>query len=843
MATLDHDPARSGSTAPPPASQYEALRHVATALANGADPASVFGLVAEGAAHLAEADGCGVVRFDQDGRGRLVGRWSRPGVVAGDVPSVVPLDGASAVAKVYRTGAPVRVFDYGDLADERARYLASIYRTGVAVPVRLGAGVWGAVAVGVTRADALPTDTEERLADFAELVALAVASPDPRSREGIEVLLDTLLSSAPVGLAFFDRDLRFVRVNQALAQINGRPVEEHIGRTIKELDEESSDGLGALLAQVRDEGSAILGVETKGETPAQPGVPRTWLASYYPVRSDHGGVLGVGAVVVEITEAKRSAEELRRERDYSAALIEAMQDGLAVATPDGTLIDVNHRFCEMTGFKSAELVGCSPPYPYWPDGAARTSVEAAFTRALDGHTGEHDLAFRRHDGQPLPVVVAHAPLRDADGQLRGFVATVRDVTQKRRADEERSQLLAAERAARDRTELLQTVTASLSTALTPDQVLDVAVGPGFDAVGAPRGTVMLVDGDVLVPARTGDLQTDGIGAPVRIPLDDPSPLAAVVRSGTAVFYQSRTELRDENPLTLDRVRTDTAALAVVPLAIEGRMLGVLGFAFAEPRPFSIADRALFATIGALCAQALERARLYARARASAEVLQQRDALKSTVLRGVSHEFRSPLTAIANAAEALDYVDDPDERRELVGVVGAETRRLDRLVVNLLDLSRLEGGVLEPRLDWCSPAELVAGALAAAAALTTATSIEVDMPDDVPFVRADPVLTERILLNLLHNAVRHGAPPIRIEVRVAAESLDMAVVDAGPGVASAVRESIFEPFFGAAERGGLGLGLGLSRGLAEAQGGHLRLDPTTLGARFVLSLPVDDWAEA
>ena len=214
-----------------------------------------------------------------------------------------------------------------------------------------------------------------------------------------------------------------------------------------------------------------------------------------------------------------------------------------------------------------------------------------------------------------------------------------------------------------------------------------------------------------------------------------------------------------------------------------------------------------------------------------------------MLRGVSHEFRSPLTAIANAAEALDYVDDPDERRELVSVVGTETRRLDRLVVNLLDLSRLEGGVLEPRLDWCSPAELVAGALEAASALTAATSVEVDMPDALPFVRADPVLTERILLNLLHNAVRHGAPPVRIEVRVASASIDLAVVDAGPGVASAISESIFEPFFGAAERGGLGLGLGLSRGLAEAQAGQLRLDPTAVGARFVLSLPVDDWAES
>ena len=843
MATMDPDPAAAGLIISAPAEQYAAVRAVAAALANGAETSSIFGLVAEGAARLVDADGCGVVRFDGDGNGRLVGRWARPEIDMGDVPEIVRLDGASATAMVSRTGSAARVCDYGDLDDDRGRYLAGIYRNGVAVPVRLGASVWGAVAVGVTHADALPPDTEDRLAEFAELVALAVANPDPRSREGIELLLETLLASAPVGLAFFDRDLRFVRINAALAQINGRAVEEHIGLTLQELDPGFGDDLVAMLARVRDDGVPILSIPVEGETPAQPGVMRNWLASYYPVRSEHGVVIGVGAVVVEVTEAKRSEEELRRERDYSAALIEAMQDGLAVSTPDGTLIDVNHRFCELTGFAASDLVGCSPPYPYWPKGPARGDAEYAFARALRGLSGEHDLEYRHRDGRPLPVVVAHAPLRDADGEVRGYVATVRDVTARRRAFEERAELLAAERAARDRTEVLQSISASLSTAVTPEQVLDVAVSPEFGAIGAPRGTALLVDGGVLVPARSSDAQMDGVGALVTIPLSAPSPAAQVARSGVPTFYGTWEDFAVTSAEAAARLGPETRAAAVVPLVIEERILGVIVFSFTEPRMFTAADRSLFATIGALCAQALERARLYSRAQASAEVLRQRDALRSTVLRGVSHEFRSPLTAIANAAAALNEIDDPAERRELVAVVGSETHRLDRLVVNLLDLSRLEGGVLEPRLDWCAAAELVAGALEAAARLTAQTPVAVDVPSDLPLVRADPVLTERILLNLLHNAVRHGAPPIRVEVRIAAESLDIAVMDAGRGVAPALREAIFEPFVGAQERGGLGLGLGLSRGLAEAQGGRLRLDPTGVGTRFVLSLPIDDWAES
>jgi PAS domain S-box-containing protein len=843
MATLDHEPAPTGPATASPADQYEALRNVATAVANGAEPAAVFRLVAEGAAHLVGADGCGVIRFEVGNTGRLVGRWLRPEMPPRDVPMTMRLDGPSAAATVFRTGRPARVDDYEKLDDDRARILSTLYRSGVAVPVRIGTTLWGAVAVGSAAVGVLPPDTAERLADFAELVALAVASPDPESREGIESLLDTLLSSAPVGLAFLDRNLRFMRINQALADFTGRrPPEEYIGLTPWQIVPTPPPVVVEALTRVCETGVPALDREIVVGSPDTPRGQRHLLASFYPVISQDEQSLGVGVVVSEVTDAKRAADELRHERDYSAALIEAMQDGLAVASPDGSLIDVNLRFCEMTGFDRAELVGSSPPYPYWPQGDELAAIEAVFRRALQGHTGEHDLVFRRKDGQALPVVVAHAPFRDAADELRGFVATVRDVTERRRAEEERGQLLAAERAARDRTELLQTITASLATALTPEQVLDVAARHGFDAIGASHGTVMLVDGEALVTARSVDLQTDGVGLPLRISLDDPSPLAEVARTGRALFFETRDGLRRTHPGALERVRVDTQSAAVVPLLIEDRILGVLGFAFKSPRRFSLADRGLFVTLGGLCAQALERAELYAQARAYAETLSERDALRTAVLRGVSHEFRSPLTAIANAAGALEHVVEARERRELLSVVGAETHRLDRLVSNVLDLSRLEGGALEPRFDWCSPAELVAGALEAAAALAGGTRIDVDIADDLPLIRADPVLTERILLNLLHNAVRHGSEPIRLEVRAGADALTFTVADEGRGVPVSAVESIFEPFVGARDRGGLGLGLGLSRGLAEAQGGRLRLDPSTSGARFVLSLPIDHWEE-
>jgi two-component system sensor histidine kinase KdpD len=223
-----------------------------------------------------------------------------------------------------------------------------------------------------------------------------------------------------------------------------------------------------------------------------------------------------------------------------------------------------------------------------------------------------------------------------------------------------------------------------------------------------------------------------------------------------------------------------------------------------------------------------------------EVLELRrgDALKTALLRGVSHEFRSPLTAIANAGAALGVVDEPSERRALLDGLLEECGRLERLVDNLLDLSRLEGGVLSARLDWCAPEELIGGAVRAAGVLLADARVETRLEPAVSLVRADPVMTERILVNLLHNAVRHGRPPVLITSAPEGRDLAITVQDAGPGVDPAVLPRVFEPFVHREDEG-LGLGLPLCQRLAAAQGARLEHRPTAGGACFALLLPLSE----
>lgn len=270
-----------------------------------------------------------------------------------------------------------------------------------------------------------------------------------------------------------------------------------------------------------------------------------------------------------------------------------------------------------------------------------------------------------------------------------------------------------------------------------------------------------------------------------------------------------------------------------PLEWEGR-LAPRG---APPLPVSLVAAPRRASSGALTGF-LWRVRDLTRERHAAEQMRRADRVKGAMLASVSHELRTPLTAIASAAELLRHDGPAVERRDLAELIWVEARRLDRMVANLLDLSRLEGDGLRPRLQPYPADALVGSAVAAAEAVLEAPPFVVRVGDEMILARADPVLCERILVNLLANAVEHGAPPVTIAVARAPERVEIAVSDAGAGVPDDFRASVFDPFVGGGARGRAGLGLAIARGLAHAQGGTVRLAEGPGGARFALSLPLE-----
>jgi two-component system, OmpR family, sensor histidine kinase KdpD len=217
-------------------------------------------------------------------------------------------------------------------------------------------------------------------------------------------------------------------------------------------------------------------------------------------------------------------------------------------------------------------------------------------------------------------------------------------------------------------------------------------------------------------------------------------------------------------------------------------------------------------------------------------------MKTAVLRAVSHDLRSPLMAILTAASALTREDlelGREDRGELAATILGEAGRLDRLVGNLLDLSRLQTGAAQPEPDLWPVDDLVVQALDGVG--EAGRRIEVSLPEESPAVRADAHQIERVLVNLIENALKYSADsdPVHVQVTTTAADVLVRVVDRGPGVRLADRERIFEPFQRGASDGvrGAGLGLAIARGFAEANGGRLWAESRTgQGAAFVLSLP-------
>ncbi|HKT44839.1 MAG TPA: DUF4118 domain-containing protein [Gaiellaceae bacterium] len=271
----------------------------------------------------------------------------------------------------------------------------------------------------------------------------------------------------------------------------------------------------------------------------------------------------------------------------------------------------------------------------------------------------------------------------------------------------------------------------------------------------------------------------------------------------------------------------------VPIEVNRRRVATL---FVDETLDPVIAKRFLPALAALLAVAASRAELEGEA-LEAEALRRSDALKTALLRAVSHDLRSPLTAIVAAGDALASRElrlDAADTSVLVAAIREEAARLDRVVANLLDVSRLEAGVIESHPELWSVDELVGQAIDSVHA--DAERIVVQLDPDMPPVLVDAGQIERVIANLIENALRFSPPgsPVVVRTEQGATELRIHVVDRGAGVAAADRDTIFQPF---TRRGssGSGLGLAIARGFAEANGGRVWTQEDPAGGHFVLAL--------
>ena len=370
------------------------------------------------------------------------------------------------------------------------------------------------------------------------------------------------------------------------------------------------------------------------------------------------------------------------------------------------------------------------------------------------------------------------------------------------------------------------------TIADPDQAVALFV---FVAVAA------LVSGAVEIAVRRAQsaerarAEAETLSALTGPNLDEEGSLRDVLRQAMETFRMESVALKVREPGSSEWIDADHVGWAPrgeeAPLRFDlaaGPRLRLVG---RGPALFAEDDRVLeaFAAAARTAYEGHQLSGKAVEARNLATVDEQRRAL----LAAVGHDLRTPLAAIKASASTLRQTDidwSDEERQELLATIEDSTDRLDAVVRNLLDASRLQAGSLVAKSQGVALDQVVS-----AAALDlpgAADSLEIDVPEDLPLVSADAGLLQRVFVNVLDNAIRYGGSnePIEIKARAGADTAKIEIVDHGPGVPEGARKELFEPFRRVGDSGeqGLGLGLSVARGFIEAMGGAMVADSTPGG---------------
>jgi PAS domain S-box-containing protein len=462
-----------------------------------------------------------------------------------------------------------------------------------APPATAAVGVLAAVLAVILLPDVGSGQDIVRLATVVLGSALAVWIAALRERlRSAAGLLDVVFEHAPVGLALLDTDLRYVRVNDRLAAINGVPAAAHVGHTIAELLPDLSPQVHEDVARVAREGEPLIDVEVRGATPAQPGSEREFVASYWPVHGPDDEVIGVGIVVTDVTDRRAAERALRAQTDSYEALLVALSDageGMIVLERDGRCVYANSAFEQLCGYTFPELAAMDTVLDlvveYESDEVRRRAVarldEGLVTPALP-------LTVRRRDGGLVDVEVGGVRL-DVE-ERRQMVVVVRDVTARRRAEAERERLLARSALLAEASELFDQ---SLDERETMESVARLCV-----LELAETSVILLGDEPAAVRRVAAAEREPDSGGELLARLED-GVIETVMRSGDGVI---------------------AGDAVVVPLVARGRVCGVLAAGFGRDPDED--DLLLIEDLGRRAALALDSARLYAERDHIARTLQQ-----------------------------------------------------------------------------------------------------------------------------------------------------------------------------------------------------------------------------
>jgi PAS domain S-box-containing protein len=673
----------------------------------------------------------------------------------------------------------------------------------------------------------------ETAVDLARHAALAVdnallfrGADEARvqARESLAVL-DSVFAAAPVGMALMDTQYRYIRVNEALARMNGVPAPDHVGRTLRDvLGDDLAREIEPLHRQVLESGEPILDQHMHRELPGRRGEIRDSLVSYYPVGTATE-TIGVGVVITDVTERERARAEAEAVGARLAVLAEASQRLASTLDYETTL---------------AELASLLVP-------------EFADWYAVD--VLDDDGRFRRLE------VVHKDPAKAIWGERSKQLYAPEADESEGTARVVRSGEPALYRTISDELLVSSTKDAEHYRILNELGMESAMVVP-LIAAGRTFGALMLVSAD---PARLYD-EDDldfamHLGRRAAVAVDNARLYrAAEERARAALVVEHVADgvvlverdgiIRLWNP-AMEQITglgaADTLGRSAEDVFGSWTQISVLaesGTLHPQTQPVEINGRELWLSITAV---GFEDGTVFAFRDLTAE--RAVETLKSDFVSTVSHELRTPLAAIYGAALTLRREDVPlpePQRSGLLEVIASESDRLARIVNDILWASRLESGTMHTTIERCDGVELARSVLDAARHYAPPSiELQLEAPAEAPLIAADPDKARQVLTNLVDNAVKYSPDggKVRLEITSDGPVLRFAVSDEGLGVPPPEHRRIFEKFYRLDPDltrgvGGTGLGLYISRELLERMGGRIWVESSgSGGSRFVAELPV------
>jgi PAS domain S-box-containing protein len=721
------------------------------------------------------------------------------------------------------------------------------------VPLRARGQVIGTLRVSRDAPGQPYTPTDQAfLQDLADRAALALTQAQlhhtvEAERERMTVTLasigDAVIATDAAAHVTFMNPVAETLTGWTRAAAQG----QNLGRVFRIVDEASGAALENPASRVIREGR-IVGLADHTVLQARDGTEYPIDDSGAPIRGTDGRLLGVVLVFRDVSARRQAALALQQSRDQLEIILHGVSDGITVQDPTGRLIYANEAAAHILGFPTAEALVAAPVAAFTQQFEVLDEAGQPFDMhqlpgrlALQGEASpEMVLGWRvRATGLLHWSIVKARPVRDGQGHVQLAINIFVDIT--------------IRKAATDRQQFLADVTALLAGSLdyetTLTQLAELAVPRLADWCGVD---ILAEDGSL---RQLAVMHTDPAKIALarelreRYPPDPaaPSGVLNVVRTGQVHFAPEITDsmidaaARDADHLHLLRA-LGARALLVVPLQARGRILGAVSLMMSESgRRYSAEDRALVEEVARRAGLMVDNAQLYQQAQAAIT-------LRDEFLAMASHELKTPVTTIKGYTQLLLRSDpgrDEARWRRNLTVLAGQTDRLVALINQLLDISRIQTGVLGFTHTRFDLRQVVEEVLSEQALVAPDVVLQPDLPATPVPVEADRERLIQVVTNLVQNAIKYSGAAGRVAVtmRVDRPEVVLAVQDWGIGIPADQQDEVFGRFFrgrnaARSNYGGLGLGLFIVHQLVEAHGGRIWLESAEgRGSTFYVALPL------